>query len=84
MEESGIGAPNKALERLSWFACDATRPSKPRHRSAPLRSVIHKDENRAQEWAPYCQRPTPRFLDVLFVFCRGRYRSAGSLAVSSP
>jgi len=22
---------------LSWFACDATRPSKPRHRSAPLR-----------------------------------------------
>ena len=37
MGESGIGAPNKALERLSGFACDATRPSKPRHRSAPLR-----------------------------------------------
>ena len=44
MEESGIGAPNKALERLLWFACDATRPSKPRHRSAPLRWVKKMDD----------------------------------------
>jgi len=38
---------------LSWFACDATRPSKPRHRSAPLRYGKKMNQNKKSQ-CDYC------------------------------